>query len=190
MVRDAQHGFDLGGGLNGDPDVFTSQGFRIGTIDPFAGISPEFGSGICSVTCRLTILSSLLNENPIHVLVLPEATVSRGTAASVKRFVSKMIPGTTAASAPTSSTASITTESYIHIADTDKQTRIKRGAVTVLVSPAMTPFFRSAPQPFGAGRGLHLTFDLPDGALHIIALYGVSAASSTPQKILYEFPKN
>jgi exonuclease III len=49
----------------------------------------------------------------------------------------------------------------------------------------MTPFFRSAPQPFGAGRGLHLTFDLPDGALHIIALYGVSAASSTPQKISY-----
>jgi hypothetical protein len=169
-------------GLNGDTDVFTSQGFRIGTINPFAGISPEFGSGICSVTCRLPILSSLLNKNLIHVLVLPESTVSRGTAASVKRFVSKTIPGATAASAPASSTASITTESYIDIADSDKQTRIKRGAVTVLVSPAMAPFFRSAPQPFAAGRGLHLTFDLPDGDLHIIALYGVSAASSTPQK--------
>jgi hypothetical protein len=66
MVRDAQHALDLGGGLNGDTDVFTSQGFRIGTINPFAGISPEFGSGICSVTCRLPILSSLLNNNLIH----------------------------------------------------------------------------------------------------------------------------
>jgi hypothetical protein len=33
-----------------------------------------------------------------------------------------------------------------------KQTRINRGAVTVLVSPAMAPFFRSAPQPFGSRR--------------------------------------
>ena len=86
-------------------------------------------------------------------------------------------------SAPASSTASIATESYIDISDSDKQTRIKRGVATAPISPVMIPFLRSAPQPFAAGRGLLLTFGLPDGPLHIIALSGSPRLPLPPKSV-------
>ena len=120
----------------------------------------------------------------IGCLALPECTLSKSAAAAVKRYVTTHVKGATSVSAPVSAVAATVTESFTDIIDSDPYTHTKKGGVTVLLGPRLAPFLLTPPRPFAAGRGLLLELTLPDSEpFYILALYGVSSADSTPDKL-------
>ena len=114
-------------------------------------------------------------------MILPESWVSAAGAPVLHRCVAEAAPGAMAKSASASNRMARSTAATV-VEMVDGQAKLSRGSVSVLLGPFMAKCLVKAPQPFAAGRGLWLSFALPSGGqLHIIALYGVSAAASDMQ---------
>jgi hypothetical protein len=187
--------FRLGGGYFGDPDVLTTHGLRLMTINPRGNMSPEFGTGTCAPECHLPLFTRMLRNNFIHIIILPESQVNYHQTRSLTQYVTSNVTGANAISAPSSSRAQRAGgEADCHLLLAAGGATIRpHGAVTALLSPIMASMLHGTPKVLAAGRGLFLTFKLPpqhDAAgnalparlLHVLALYGVSSATSSPDK--------
>ena len=131
------------------------------TLNTFGKLTPDFATEKCSDTCRLPYCCALLKTASIDCLALPECTLSKSAAASVKRFVTSHVKGATAATSPVSSISATVLECYTDIIDNASQPCTKKGGVTILLGPRLAPFLLTPPRPFSAGRGLLLELTLP-----------------------------
>jgi hypothetical protein len=181
----------LGGGLNGSPEIFSNDGALLAVCNPKGAISPHPVTGLCNADCRLPALTALMVVANIHILVLPESSVSHSQTSSVDRYVTTQVPNSKTYSANTSASSASITAPNINIAHKNSISNHTSGGITLLLSPQIAPYVQSTPRVLSAGRGLvvHLRFpnstqDDPD--TYIIGLWYLfsNGQQQTLQKIM------
>ena len=122
-------------------------------------------------TSRLPTAAELVRSGVADIVVLPEAHCDSRTKSNAASFVAEKYKGSVELLAAS-------------IEATDGDDKVKANpssGIVILVGELLASAMRGEPkyQYLAAGRILHVQFDFLEGPLHVIALYGVSGASTT-----------